>query len=264
MAEQDIIPSIWYLVFRKCASNWRMDKQVFPARDITYLTEGSARYIINGHAYELGAGDLLCLPPNSVREGLTWPDRLMNCFSVNFELTAIDGAPASLPFPIVSHIGLRKDLINLFNELTFTWIDRQPGYVIKTRALFMLILHRLFELLVYNVDSSAGDFRVKKVIRHIARHYAEKLTVRQMAAMTGLNPVYFGALFKRETGLSMEQYLIRTRVRNAENLLRSGEYTVASIAEHCGYTDVFHFSKQFKALTGLPPSQYIPKKSARA
>jgi YesN/AraC family two-component response regulator len=91
------------------------------------------------------------------------------------------------------------------------------------------------------------------VIRYIAQHYAEKLTVRRMAAMTGLNSVYFGALFKRETGLSMEQYLIRTRVWNAENLLRSGEYTVASVAEHCGYTNVFHFSKQ-----------YIPKKSARA
>jgi AraC-like DNA-binding protein len=88
----------------------------------------------------------------------------------------------------------------------------------------------------------------------------EKLTLKEMAGMSGLNPVYFDALFKQETGLTMHQYLIRTRVRNAENMLRSGECNASEAAENCGYCDFNHFYRQFKAVMGIPPSQCIPKR----
>jgi YesN/AraC family two-component response regulator len=48
-----------------------------------------------------------------------------------------------------------------------------------------------------------------------------------------------------------------TRVRNAKNLLQSGGCLVSEAAEACGYCDVFHFYKQFKALTGISPSRYL-------
>jgi AraC-like DNA-binding protein len=42
-------------------------------------------------------------------------------------------------------------------------------------------------------------------------------------------------------------------------MLKSGAYRVTEVAEYCGYNDAFHFYKQFKHITGLPPSRYIPK-----
>ncbi|GHV70129.1 hypothetical protein AGMMS49928_16660 [Spirochaetia bacterium] len=66
-----------------------------------------------------------------------------------------------------------------------------------------MILHRLFELLVYNIDSSADNSRIKKTIRYIADHYPEKITVKAMASMTGLQTNYFNAIFKQKTGLSI-------------------------------------------------------------
>ncbi|MDR2482194.1 MAG: helix-turn-helix transcriptional regulator, partial [Treponema sp.] len=62
-----------------------------------------------------------------------------------------------------------------------------------------------------------------------------------------------------KTGLSMHQYLIRTRIRNAHTMLLTGEYKVAETAELCGYTDICHFHKQFKRIIDIPPSQCIPK-----
>ncbi|MDR3284830.1 MAG: AraC family transcriptional regulator [Treponema sp.] len=94
----------------------------------------------------------------------------------------------------------------------------------------------------------------------MAEHYSDQLTVREMAERLNLNPVYFGALFKKETGVTMNQYLIQTRMRNAENMLRSGEYKIKKAAERCGYTDMYYFRKQFKAQIGIPPSQCIPKR----
>jgi YesN/AraC family two-component response regulator len=184
----------------------------------------------------------------------------MRCFSVNFHLNNYRGETTSLPFPIVSHVGCQNDIISMFHNLVNTWIEKQMGYIIKTQGIFLLILYRFFELIVFDSDSEEGDYRVKKAIRYIAKHYSERLSVKDMADMVGLNAVYFGALFKQSTSLSMNRYVIQTRIKSAENLLISGEYKVEEVAAHCGFSDVAHFYKRFKELMGFPPSHYIPKR----
>jgi AraC-like DNA-binding protein len=164
-----------------------------------------------------------------------------------------------LPFPLVSHIGLRKDLVHLFRELAYTWLDRQSGYAIKTQALFLLIIHRLYEILVYNNKSETADYRIKKVTRYIMSHYTEKVLVSEMADLTGLSIGYFGTLFKQETGMTMNQYLVRIRLKIAEEMLNSGKYKVSEVADYCGYSDLVYFYKQFKQIYGVSPSQCLPK-----
>jgi AraC-like DNA-binding protein len=187
----------------------------------------------------------------------------MHCFSVNFKLKKHTGGDEKLPLPVLSHIGCRNDLISYFHELCYTWLDRQPGYGMKINGIFLLILHRILELTLYNTDFAAGDYRIKKITRYIAKHFAEKITVKKMAEMVGLETTYLGALFKRETGDSLNQYLMKTRIRNAENILRSSEHSkieIGKVAVQCGYEDIYYFSKQFKAMMGIPPSKYIPKR----
>jgi AraC-like DNA-binding protein len=240
---------------------WHIRKEMFSLWGITYLTEGAARYIIDGASYDLSAGDLLCLPPGHIRVANTWPNRLMSCYVVEFSLAKIDTEINSLPFPLVNHIGIKDDLIRLFNELACVWTDdSRPFYGIKARAILLFIFHRLFELLVNDVPVSLDDTRIEKVINHISRHYGEKISVRQMAAMTGLNTVYFGALFRQTTGMTMNRYLIKTRIKNAETMLHSGAHSIEETARRCGYNDKWHFCKQFKELCGVSPSRCIPKK----
>jgi YesN/AraC family two-component response regulator len=81
-----------------------------------------------------------------------------------------------------------------------------------------------------------------------------------MASMVKLDAAYLGKLFKSEMGVSIKQYLMKTRIKNAELMLRNGEYrNIGMVAEHCGYVDPYQFSKQFKAIMGFPPSKCIPK-----
>jgi AraC-like DNA-binding protein len=122
-----------------------------------------------------------------------------------------------------------------------------------------LVIQRLFELKEYNVDYDDDDLRIKKVKQYINKHYAENIPVKKLADMIGLNDIYFNAQFKRKTGITLHQFLIETRIRNAEEMLRNGECNVGEAAERCGYSDVVHFSRQFKALMGFPPSFCLPK-----
>jgi AraC-like DNA-binding protein len=256
-------PHIEYAIYRECTPEWQMPRQKLRAWDITYVVKGSAEYLINGENYRAVAGDLLCMPQGSIRQGHTFPENLMTCYSVNFRLVSPNGEATTLPFPVLSHIGYKPEIEHLFQLFFYAWQERRPGYRLETGGLFLLILHHLFELTIYNTDTSDEDWRIRKVTRYISQHYADRISVRQMADMVGLNTVYFGALFKRQTGFTMNQYLMKIRVSNAESLLQTGEYSVNDVAEYCGFANIAHFFKHFKALTGEAPSSRIPGRSIR-
>ena len=251
----DYVPRIYYSVFRKCRPEWQLRPHCVDRHDITYIIKGKARYTINGKHYELGQGDLLCLTNGMEKEAVTYPNSLMHCFSTNFDSIYPESHCPPPSFPLVSHIGLRRELIDLFKEMTINWSNQQEGYIMRTRALFMLILNHLSEILIYKTDKMTDDYRINKTIRFITMHYADKITVKSLAEQLHLNEAYLGHLFKKETGITVHQYIKQIRVRNAENMLQSGGYKVSEAAEHCGFSDVFHFCKSFKELRGFPPSK---------
>jgi AraC-like DNA-binding protein len=256
------VPRIYYNVFRKCQPGWLIRPHFVDSYDITYIINGKARYTIDGKIHELGPGDLLCLTEGVKKAAVTYPESLMHCFSVNFDMlyTASKSPPPPPFFPTVNHIGLRQDLTDLFKEMTISWSNQQEGYAMRSSALLMLILHRLSEILIYKIDDMAWDYRINKIIRFIAMHYSDNLTVKGLAEMVNLDKVYFGILFKQQTGKTVHQYIMQIRVRNAENMLQSGSLKVQEAAELCGFSDVVHFYKSFKTLRGFPPSRCIPRK----
>ncbi|MCL2186538.1 MAG: AraC family transcriptional regulator [Treponema sp.] len=256
---QEFTPIIYYYVFRKCNKGWHLREHRVEHHDITYIIKGNARYTINGVAHELGPGDLIYLTEKDFKEAVTYPQNLMQCFSINFYFKK----PGGILLPTINHIGLRKDIIDLFKELTISWIEQQNGYIIKTTALLMLIINRLMEIIIYDKDLETIDYRVNKIIRYISIHYPEKLTVKGLSHQFNIGTNYIGYLFKRETGMTVHQYIAKIRIRNAENMLQSGNYRIQEVAEHCGFSDKFHFYKLFKTLRGFAPSKCIPRKQKK-
>ena len=147
----------------------------------------------------------------------------------------------------------------MFRELTVSWTERHSGYLMKCQALLMLILHRLSEIIVYDMDAASTDYRINRITRYISAHFAENLTVEKLAAQINLDPCYFGQIFKKKTGKTIHQYINQVRVQNAELLLQSGRYKVHEAAERCGFSDIFHFYKKFRSLRGFAPSKCIPR-----
>jgi AraC-like DNA-binding protein len=259
----NFIPDLLYAVARKCTPRWSLSTMKMQNWNITYVIGGEAYYSIDDEEIHVKPGDLLCIPPGATRSALPDYERLMSCLSVDFLLKETNGESASLPFPRLYHLGIRKDLVHLFHAVISVWIQKQPCYPTRTRGLMLLILHRLMELIVFNIDSSTADPRIEKLCRYIAMHYSEKLTVEALAAIVHLNKAYLGTLFRQETGFRINQYITWVRIKNAENMLKSGEYHVSEVAELCGFSDPFHFDKKFKEITGMTPSACIPKRRHR-
>lgn len=253
-----LVPDIGYLIYRKCTPTWEIAENEITFYDITYVVEGRGVYIINGVPYEVKRGDLLCVPRGSIRKAHCIVNDLMHLYSANFKLYEMNRQEETdLPLPLVSHIGIKSDLIGLFRELSNAWVRKETGYRIKTRGLLLIIIHRLIELILLKKDSTGTDYRVKKAISYISENYASPITVKDLADMAGLNPVYFGALFKKETGMLVHQYLAQTRINHAQDMLQNGECNVTEAAERCGYNDLSHFRKQFKMIKGYSPSHCL-------
>jgi len=263
-AFDNAVPYITTQAFKKCGPDWRIWETQIRGAELTYIIKGGARYTVNDVEYELESGDLLYLTEGDIVEAVTHPQHPMWCFTVAFTVRYLTKKASAAAirdlFATVSHVRLHQDVVNMFRELTVSWTEQQHGYVIKTQALFMLILCRLSEI-IHDSKSSGGDYRISRVTRYIAKHYAEKLTVKELAQQINLSEVYLGHLFKTETGMTVHQYMTKVRVRNAETLLQDGRYKIHEVAELCGFSDIFHFYKSFKALRGFPPSKCVPRKN---
>jgi AraC-like DNA-binding protein len=97
---------------------------------------------------------------------------------------------------------------------------------------------------------------VKKTIKYIQVKYSEPIQVTDIATACGLNRSYLTRLFKEATGYSVQKYLIVYRMKKAMRLMQNSSQSIQSIAFAVGYTDIFTFSKAFKAHTGKSPSEY--------
>lgn len=98
--------------------------------------------------------------------------------------------------------------------------------------------------------------KLKQVIEYIQAHLGENLSLNDIANELGMSQYYFCHLFKRSTGMSPHQFLIRQRVEQAKHLLRQSERTVTAIALDCGFANQSHFARYFRKYTGMNPNQF--------
>jgi len=237
------VPKIASLGFLNCRAGWHLGAAFTAHNEILYIIKGKACYTIDGKPQQLGPGDLLAMAKGASKEAITYPQSPMQCYVVSFDSLYPMLKTRAPVFPLVSHIGLRKDLIDMFGELTLSWTGQQPGYIMKTRSLFMLILHRLSEILLYSSDSGEEDYYINRATEIITMNYSDKLTVKNLAGLIHLNSAYFSRLFKRIKGMTVTEYIHQVRVRNAETMLKSGSYKVDEVAGYCGFNSANELKK---------------------
>lgn len=91
---------------------------------------------------------------------------------------------------------------------------------------------------------------------YIAQNFAKNIKISDIANELSLDRTYFSALFKKETGMPPQQYLIIYRLERAAEMLVNGNVAVADAAYAAGYFDTVNFSRMFKKHFGTSPSRY--------
>lgn len=97
---------------------------------------------------------------------------------------------------------------------------------------------------------------IQKAIIMIEGNLAGELTLTRLAGELNVNSSYLSALFKKETGMTVTDYIARRRIHHSRHLLKTTRLQVQTVGQLCGFEDVHYFSKVFKRITGLTPKQY--------
>ncbi len=94
---------------------------------------------------------------------------------------------------------------------------------------------------------------------YIYENLHTKISLPTLAKTAGLSPSYLSRLFRRETGLTVSEYIIRKRVEAAENMLKYSEYSCIEISSYLCFSSESHFIQVFRRYTGYTPKQYRQK-----
>ena len=98
--------------------------------------------------------------------------------------------------------------------------------------------------------------QMSDVVRYVAEHYAEKITVDELADFAHLSPSQFTRQFNRLFQTTPARYLTRIRINAACSLLTRTDLDLTTIGARCGFHDASHFVKQFKKQMGITPGAY--------
>lgn len=95
-----------------------------------------------------------------------------------------------------------------------------------------------------------------KTIEFIKDHYADEVSLEDVATKLSVTPQYLSKLFKEETGINFKEYLTELRIEASKSLLIKGEMSIKDICFKVGYNDTSYFIRAFKKYEGLTPKDY--------
>jgi AraC-like DNA-binding protein len=90
---------------------------------------------------------------------------------------------------------------------------------------------------------------------YLAEHFAENVSLEQLARVAHLSPFHFSRVFAEETGMPPHAFQTQLRVARAAALLREG-WTIPQAADAAGFADQSHLTRHFKRLVGVTPGRY--------
>lgn len=125
---------------------------------------------------------------------------------------------------------------------------------IESRGIIFQLLSRLFKFAHPAIITK--DKRIEEAIDYIRKHMSETIDLETMVRSTCLSKDHFIRLFKKETGLTPQKYIIKKKLERAQLMLVTQETTTKNIALALGYEDLSYFCRLFKKETGTTPQDY--------
>ena len=130
---------------------------------------------------------------------------------------------------------------------------RKLSAVGGNRARLLSIFYHMIDLL----QTESCPSILLPAVRYLEANYTDpNIQNAVLASECKISEVYFRKLFTQSFRVSPRQYLIDLRIRKAEQLLTEGTMKTVDIAEACGFSGAYHFSRLFKRYTGKTPSAY--------
>jgi len=105
------------------------------------------------------------------------------------------------------------------------------------------------------IENCDGDV-IKSVFDYLNKHYAQQITLNDVANYVHLHPVYLGRLLRKKVGKTFKEILTEVRLKKAISLLKNSSLKNYEVAEAVGFSDAQYFSQVFKKIYGITPNEW--------
>ena len=241
--------------------------------EMIYLLNGNAQIVLDGEAVSLVQGEFIVIDSNRFFEFQCKESFMQICVHVDKEFLSMRaGQPEDERQISRMYLCKREDLTQeqltpyletceLFKQLVPLYINEPSGYRLKSESIILDILYLLvqhFSVPLYEedlVETSQDQLRIRQILEYVESHYAEPLSLAQIAGEFGLSREYFSRLFHKKLGLTLSQHLNRVRIAHFYHDLITEDAPVMELLEKHGLTNYKLFSRTFKEIYGYTPRE---------
>lgn len=218
-----------------------------------YVLSGSIEYTYNGKNYIVKKGNVIYLSEGSSYK-ICAKDNEYSFIVINFVFKKDKNITYENEIFVLNN-SLQLD--NQFIKLNKIWMVNTVENKLKAKSIVYDVYSKLCELSIKEYLPNES----KKLILEISNSILEnslnsELNISKILENYDISEVHFRRLFKKMYGLSPVKLVQNIRINKAKQLLIDKNISINNIAAMCGYEDTFYFSRIFKKVTGLTPSEY--------
>ena len=248
------VECLYTLFYQEKEAGFMFPGESHPMAEIVYVDKGSIHSVADGQDLCLEQGDLVLYAPEQ------W----------HMQYADSNQAPCMVTIGFWAR-GIRWDTLSnrKFSQ------DKQTAELLRQilraqeqghdDSIFSLLTLLLLHLQEKKTEKETGSEQtvlsgenaiIRSAQQYIQANIEEKLTVPAVAASVEVSPSYLTALFHKHLQISPGEYIRRIKLGRSKQLIREGQMNFTQIAESLQYSTVHHFSRQFKQMFGMTPTEY--------
>lgn len=245
--------------------------------ELTLIVKGKCHYQVDLVDYEVKEGDLLFVPPlflHAISKGRC--EEFISetyVFHLNFlggnstdicstrYLVPIMNQEFAMPCLITEKHSVYASLRKVFDQITSLCDENVDGYELALKA---LLLRAIFLLLQYSKkitkkEKEQHSEKLKSVLDYIGEHYAEPISIAELAELCYFSEYHFMRFFKKHMNMTCVEYMNNFRLEKAVELFEQAHLSILEVSMSVGFRNLSYFHRAFKKKYGMTPLTFINK-----
>lgn len=245
--------------------------------ELTMCKGAEGTYEIGGKQFKFSENEIIIMP-GAIAHRVSGIDKPGQLYNLSFEIKFVwDSSLFHLTyFNLMRDIAKKHNFMlkktdpayseikSILEKIKTEFEQKKRGYEQMVKIYTMTILLLLYRN--YSDDIVSGNIAAKNAaliinsIDYIDNHFAQEITLEELADISMLSKNYYGHLFKEMNGITPWEYIILKRVEAAIEMIQSANnLSMLDIALECGFNNTANFNRIFKKYTGFNPSDYRNK-----